>query len=467
MSTLIPVAEHTTLLDWLLRPFARIRAGEGPQALLMMLCIFLVLTSYYLMKTAREGLILTGGGFGLRGEELKSYSGAAMAVALVALVPAYAALASRVRRLRLINVSHAIVIASLLGFFVLARAGAPIGLAFFVWIGLVNMFVVAQFWSYANDLYSEEQGRRLFAIIAIGGSIGAVVGPELAKLATTYTLLPCAAVLLAASLAVFNVIERLHARRAPANDVGRQPIDGSRVIDLLRRDRVVLLIAALVFVAELVKTNGEYVLSSAATSHALQAVPATAHPELVGAARDAAITADRRELIKAFYSNFFLWVNLISLAVQAFAVSRILEKLGVRGALFVMPVIALGAYGAIAAIGGIALVRAAKVAENATEYSVQNTVRQALFLKTGRPVKYKVKAAIDTFVVRAADTLSALFVWLSVALGMDGRGLAIINLALIGVWLAIAVAISRRHANAAPPRVGSTPSLDPRNQETR
>ena len=445
MAVHAPIAERSGWLEWMLRPFSKVRPGEGPQAALLLACIFLVLTSYYLMKTAREGLILSRTTFGIRSEELKSYAGGAMALLLIAIVPAYGALANRVARLRLINVSYAIVIGCLVAFYVAAELGVSIGLAFFVWIGIVNMFLIAQFWSYANDLYTEEQGKRLFALIAIGGSLGGVVGPRLASLASTFQLLPFAAVLLVACLVLFNVVEHVHGRHATP-DIAHEPIDGEGGFALVLRDRYLLLIAAVVLVAELVKTNGEFVLSRTATDYAAAAVPATAHAGLTGAARAAAIAADRREVIKAFYGSFFFWVNAASLVVQAFAVSRLIHKAGVRRSLYVMPVIALGGYAAIAAIGGHVLVRAAKIAENSTEYSVQNTVRQALFLPTGRDAKYKAKAAIDTFVVRVADSVSALLVWIGAhELHAGVRDFALVNLGLVVVWLAIVRSIARRH----------------------
>jgi AAA family ATP:ADP antiporter len=131
-----------------------VRSGEGVVALLMLLCVFLILTAYYVMKTAREGLILSGGMFGLAGDELKIYASGAMALLLIGVVPAYGALANRVKRIRLINVSYIIVVGCLIAFAVLGRAGVPVGLAFFIWLGLVNVFLIAQFWSYANDLYT-------------------------------------------------------------------------------------------------------------------------------------------------------------------------------------------------------------------------------------------------------------------------------------------------------------------------
>jgi AAA family ATP:ADP antiporter len=422
-----------SLFDRALRPFGHVKDGEGPIVALLLACVFVILSSYYLMKTAREGLILSGDTFGLRGEELKSYAGGAMAVLLLAVVPGYDALASRVARLRLINVSYAIVIGCLIAFFAAARAGLTIGLPFFVWIGIVNMFLIAQFWSYANDLYSEEQGKRLFAIIATGGSLGAVLGPQLAKLGSTYALLPMAAALLVVCVALFNLIERVHRRDPQPHDHADEPISGEGGFALVLRDRYLLLIAALVLVAELVKTTGEYVLSATAAQHASHL----------------ATEAARREDIKAFYGDFFFWVNLTSFLIQALLVSRLIQKLGVR-ALFVLPLVALGGYTAIAAVGGVALIRIAKIAENSTEYSVQNTVRQTLFLPTDRAVKYKAKAAIDTFVVRTADSLSGLLVWVGIhALGFGLRGFAFTNVGLTLVWIAIAIGIARRHTRLA------------------
>ena len=444
-------------LDRVLRPFARVEPGEGLVALLMAACVFLILTSYYLMKTAREGLILAGGTFGLGGDELKTYASGAMALLFVGIVPAYSRFANRVRRIRLINVSYAIVMGCLAVFFVFGRAGVPVGLPFFIWLGLVNVFLIAQFWSYANDLYTEEQGKRLFAIIATGGSLGAIAGPYLAKLAETFTVMLIAAGILAGCIALFGLIERLHHQQARDARVAAAPIEGEGGFGLVLRDRYLLLIGVMLLVLNLVNTTGEYVLSNAVRDHAYQVVPATAHAELADAgARAAAIEADRREVIKAFYADFFTWVNLVGFLIQAFLVSRVIQHIGVRRALFVMPVIAFGAYGAIGLVGGIALVRAAKIAENSTDYSLQNTVRQALFLPTSRAVKYKAKAAIDTFFVRAGDTLSAVLVGLGVhQLGLSGPELAFVNMGLVVVWIALAAGIARRHrALSAEPEPG-------------
>ena len=416
----------------LVRAFARVEPGEGAIAVLMLSCLFLLLCSYYLMKTAREGMILSQGGLGLSGQELKAYASGAMALLLVGAVPVYDAIADRVTRIRLINISYVAVLVTLLVFFALDKLGVPIGLPFFVWIGLVNVFLVAQFWSYANDIYTEQQGQRLFALIAIGGSLGGVFGPPLAALAPSHGLLLLAAVLVVPCVLLFNVIDRLHLRTPSAPASARRPIDGAGGFRLLLNDRYLGLVAALVFLAAVVKTIGEFVLSDVVAQHAQAVAPHDA--------------GQRTELIEHFYSGFFFWVNLTSFAIQAFVVSRVIDRFGVRKALFLMPVVALGAYGAVAAVGGIAIVRIAKIAENSTDYSLENTLRQALFLPTGRAAKYKAKAAIDTFGVRTGDTVAALTIWGSLHfLGMHGRGLSVVNIGLVAVWLVIAVALVRRH----------------------
>jgi AAA family ATP:ADP antiporter len=100
---------------------------------------------------------------------MKSYIGAGQALVFLLLVPLYSAYASRTNRIRLINGVLAFFISNLAGFYILARMHFPhLGVAFFLWVGLFNLMLVAQFWALASDIYSEEQGKRLFAIVGIG-----------------------------------------------------------------------------------------------------------------------------------------------------------------------------------------------------------------------------------------------------------------------------------------------------------
>jgi AAA family ATP:ADP antiporter len=168
-------------------------------------------------------------------------------------------------------------------------------------------------------------------------------------------------------------------------------------------------------------------------------------------AEDRALRSARSEVIGAFYGNFFFWVNLVGVLVQMFLVSRVLKYLGVRTALFVLPVIAFGGYAAIGLIGGLTVLRIAKTAENSVDYSLQNTVKQALFLPTSREAKYKAKAAIDTFFVRFGDTASALIVFFGLhTLALGARSFALVNVALVGVWIVLNVGIAREHRKIVP-----------------
>ena len=162
----------TRPLERMLRLFSDVREGEGPRLLALTLNVFLILVAYYVMKPVREVLILAQPG----GAELKSYAYAAQAVLLIVLVPLYGAVAARLPRRRLINVVTALFIACLPVFYMLAERGVVVGLVFFLWIGVFSLMVIAQFWAYANDLYTPAAGKRLFAVIAFGASAGAVAG---------------------------------------------------------------------------------------------------------------------------------------------------------------------------------------------------------------------------------------------------------------------------------------------------
>jgi AAA family ATP:ADP antiporter len=156
-----------------------------------------------------------------------------------------------------------------------------------------------------------------------------------------------------------------------------------------------------------------------------------------------------------FYSDFFSVVNVTGLLLQLFVVSRILKFAGVRIAIMVLPVIALIGYGCLAFLPILAVVRWAKTAENATDYSLQNTVRNVLFLPTTREEKYKAKQAIDSFFVRAGDVLQAVLVYVGASvLHLQTRQFAIANMVLVGVWLVLAVMIGREYRRLAEAAAG-------------
>lgn len=444
-------------LDRVLGLFADVRGGEAATALLLMLNIFLLLASYYLLKTIREPLILAAPG---GGAEVKSYAAAAIAGLLIILVPMYSALASRVSRVRLINFVTLFFIACLMAFFILSRTGVPIGVAFFIWVGIFNLMVIAQLWAFANDVYTVDEGKRLFAIVGFGASLGAIAGSfvtgQLVKLYGPYPFMLGAAGLLAVCMALTNMVSARERRArkgepqtaegvaaaggatggSPSTDEG---LRGRSGFALVFADRYLLLIGILMLLVNLVNTNGEYILGKTVV---------TLYTAAHGAA--AAGGLDEKKVIGEFYGNYFTIVNVLSAIIQAFVVSRVLKYFGVRVALLVLPAVALVGYGAMAFVPLLAFIRGAKLAENSLDYSLQNTTRNALYLPTSREAKYKAKQANDTFFVRSGDVISAGIVFAGTTwLGFAARQFALVNVALVLVWLLIAIALGRRFRRLA------------------
>ncbi|MCB9730015.1 MAG: hypothetical protein H6746_16215 [Deltaproteobacteria bacterium] len=447
-----------SLFERFLALFAEVRAGEGLLVTVLALDVFLVLVAYYLVKVVREPLILVGGG-----AELKSYAAAGQAVLLIGVVKAIDVMARRFGRLRLMATSWLFFASNLVLFYFLALWDVPIGFVFFLWVGVFSVSVLAQFWSFANDLYTPAQGKRLFAIVGIGASAGAVFGSKLADLLidpsatadgadrSLYRLMLYAAGILLVALALTAFADKRAGDVEPREASAEQPvpdrIGGPTALTLIRRDRYLLLIALLVLLLNWVNSTGEYILSRMVEGAAHEA--SAAAWEAGRAAATMAESAFREGFEKTyigdFYATFFTWVNALGAGIQLFLVSRILRYVGVRVAIMVLPTIALIGYGAILVLPVLAVARVAKIAENSIDYSLQNTAQQALFLVTSRAAKYKAKAFIDTVMKRAGDVLQALVVWVGTSLAFGIRHFVIVAMVLAVCWLITAIAIGRRH----------------------
>jgi AAA family ATP:ADP antiporter len=426
--------------------FAPVRKGEGLTSVLLMMNVFLLLTAYYIIKPVREALIL-----GELGPEVKAYAGAAQALLFLFIVPIYSRIASRVDRVRLINGVTAFFISNLLVFYSMGQAQMQVGMLFFLWVGLFNLMLIAQFWAFANDVYTQEQGKRLFAIIGIGSSLGGIFGARLAsglfKPIGPYTMMLVTAGMLGVCIILTSWVNHRERRAIAKNNRpqnNRRHADETRLAPtggfaLVFKSRYLFLIAMLILLANLVNTTGEFILGKAVSQHA----------KAVLGAPGSAVEA----YIGSFYADFFFWVNVMSAGLQMFAVSRIIKRFDIRPALFFLPVIALGSYALLAFVPILSFIRIAKIAENSTDYSIQNTARHALFLNTNRESKYKAKTAIDSFFWRAGDALSALLVFVGTQLAFDIRNFALVNIVLVGVWLYVAYGITRidrRRTDAQP-----------------
>jgi AAA family ATP:ADP antiporter len=443
-----------SLLDRALRIFTDVRKGEGVTGLLMLVSIFLILTAYYLLKPAREGLLATAGIESLSKIELKAYTSFGQGLILLGVVPAYSSLVSGVSRRRLITWVTLFFIGNLVVFWLLQPGlifdKVPyLGIAYYLWVGIFNLLVIAQFWSFAADIYSEERGERLFPMIAIGASAGAVFGSWLTdvlvpKVLGTYSLLLLAAAILAGSMALSRVADvRGPAGAGPEGGnpgESEEPKDKHGAYKLVFSSRFLIATAFFIMVLNWVNTNGENSLYGAITDAVGREM---AEANVVDGAAREAFEADRTT---QFYGNFQFWVNVIGLVLQSFVASRLLKYGGFGVILLMLPVVALTSYTLMAIIPVLAVIKVMKIAENATDYSVNNTAKQVLWLPTSREVKYKAKAAIDTLFVRFGDGLAALTVFALVSqLKLPVRAIFVLNIALVVVWIVLGVVVVREH----------------------
>ena len=336
--------------------------------------------------------------------------------------------------------------ASLVAFYFGGMAGLREGVAFYIWIGLVNFFIVSVFWQFANDLCTEAQGKRLFPFIGVGQSLGAWVGAAavapLVQLLhyTPYTLMLLGAGVLLAALATTLMAHRQHTDRGDgaADDRGNEPLGPEGGFELIARDRYLLWIAVLVILLNVVNTTGQYVLNRLVVDEAAARF---------GTGENA--IAASRQFVTAFSGSLTAAVNLVGLILQLFVTSRLIRWIGVSGALFVLPAVALVNYSIIVAAPVLAVILIGKILENSTDYSIQNTLRQALFLPTSREAKYKAKAAIDTFFTRVGDVVSAGAVGFGQFTGITVAGFATMNVGLTIAWLGIAGLIVRERRRGA------------------
>jgi AAA family ATP:ADP antiporter len=356
-------------------------------------------------------------------------------VLLLGFVAIYGALAQRVGRLKLLVSVYLFFVLDLLVFAALSSHAELIAVPFYLWVGIYNYTSIAQFWALAADIFTREQGTRLFAVLGLGSSLGAVFGSWCSKLLVPLgpgALMLGAAVLLLACTGSLAFIELRHRKRATVEQVNESKpvLSGGSAFSLLLSDKYLLLLAALTLIINWVNTNGEYIFDRSVLEYVHSAgVSGAASHRIVGEMK----------------ASYFYWTNVFSVVLQMFVVSRLLTRIGVRAVLFFPPIFAFCGYAGIFALPTLGLIRAVKITENSLDYSLENTARQALYLVTSRAEKYVGKTAVDSFFVRLGDVLSALVVWVGSRLALPIAAFGAINLVLVAVWLVAVFSMGRAH----------------------
>lgn len=402
-------------------PFAEVKPEEILPTLLLAARIFIILFGYYLLKPVREALILEHGT-----PELRSYALATQAVVLLIAVPLYSYFFhNRVGEVLYRSITTFFAL-NLLIFYLLGIYGFPIGFIFFVWLGIFSIGQVAQFWALAADVHSVSAGQRVFSIIALGGSLGAVLGSQSAHrlfpLLGSHGMLLLAAMLLLLTTLIYKRSGMEAAM--PHSSTNHEPYHVGGGFTVVLRSSYLRLVAIFIILLNLINSTGEFIFAKMVVQQAELAVTTGGIKSVV---------------IGEIYSDFFMWVNIFGLFFQAFVVSRLFRYIGVHWSVMILPVVATIGYGIIAFFPVFTVVRAIKILENSTDYSIQQTTRHALFLPVAQNAKYEGKTAIETFFWRFGDLLHAALIYSGTHwFGLSVYQFAMVNMTIALFWIVLA-----------------------------
>ncbi|MBV9017303.1 MAG: MFS transporter [Alphaproteobacteria bacterium] len=407
-----------------------VRREELPVVLWCWLYIFAVLSSYYIMRPIRDEMGVAGGVNNLPW----LFTGTLIGMVVVN-VP-FAWLVKNLPRSRFIPLTYRFFALNIVLFAIALHFADQaqtiwIGRIFFIWVSVYNLFVVSIFWQLNVDLFTPEQGKRLFGFIAAGATIGAIVGAavtaSLARLVSPIVLLLGAAVLL--EVAVFAVARlsrlspSLHHQPAAAARAEERPIGGGVLSGITRAFSSLYLVNVSLFLMLFAITSTVlYFQQAGIVSQSF---------------------ADRGAQT-AFFATVDLLVNTLTLVIQLFLTGRIVLWLGVALALAFLPALTVLGFGALAAAPTLSAIATFQVLRRAGDYGIARPTREVLFTVVPREDRYKAKGFIDTFVYRLGDQVGA---WGVAAFRWFGAGaaeLALIAIPIAFLWLLNALWLGRR-----------------------
>jgi len=396
--------------------------------------IFCILGSYYIMRPIRDQAGVAGGV-----QNLQWLFTGTLVVMLLLNIP-FAYLVRRLPRHRFIAITYHFFAGNILLFAALFQAadGAQavwVGRGFFIWVSAFNLFVISMFWQLNVDVFSPEQGKRLFGLIAAGATLGAIVGSavtaSLARHVPPMVLLLGAAALL--EVAVFSAGRLSRLAQAVAG-AAEAPIGGAVLAGVTHVVRSPYLLNV-----------GVFLLLFSITSTFLYFQQAT----IVGAAfRDRAAQT-------AFFATVDLLVNVLTLIVQLFLTARIVVLLGVALTLGVLPALTIVGFGALALLPTVMAVAAFQVVRRAADYAVARPARELLYTVASREDRYKAKSLIDTVVYRTGDQVGAWSATLLRAVGLGAPQVSFAAIPLAALWLVNALWLGRRQERLAERQAGS------------
>jgi AAA family ATP:ADP antiporter len=404
-----------------------LRPGEAPGLLAAFAYHFLLFTAYAILRPIRDSMGVGGGA-----ENLPDLFGWTL-VCMLAAVPLFGWVSGRFRRSVFLPWTYAFFASHLAVFWVLltlGERGEATARVFFVWVSVFNLFVVAVFWSFMADLFSKEQGKRLFAFITAGATAGQLAGSAIttfsAQAVGEVNLLLVSAAILVSTTVLMRFLLGWSARqggggeRSEERPMGGNPFAGLR---LVMTSPYLAGIAAFVFLMAAVNTF----------LYLQQA-------ELLG------IHYPDGDARTAFLGGIELTMSFLTLALQFFAVGRLTRRFGVAAMIVVVPLFVAAGFLLIAASPTLFTLVGVFIARRVGQYAIVRPCREMLYTTLDRESKYKAKNVNDTLVYRTSDFV--------VAKARDGivsawsasaSTLALVGAAVAVAWALVAFLLGRAH----------------------
>ena len=449
------------MIDRLLRRAVDIEDGEVRPMLWACLYCFFVLASFYVLRPLREEMGIAGGIKNLP----RMYLGTLAATIIT--VPLFSALVGRFSRRRFIPIAYRFFALNLVGFFLLfqwlpedSRVWAA--RVFYVWLSVFNLFVVSVFWGYMADIFTSGQGKRLFGLVAAGGTLGGIAGAGFTSLVVqrvgTHAMFLIAALVVEAAVQAFGMLDRLPVLLGEARNLS---LDGfvEKVAAVAakkeeRLDRTGWL-GGFTLVA-----RSPYLLFYCLFMLLFTNSSTFAYFEQARFVKAASADPASRT---AIFANIDLYVNMLALAVQMFLTGRVVRWLGLGGALCILPFLSLGGFWALLAWPTLTTLIAFQVLRRGSDYAVSKPTREVLFTVLPREEKYKAKSFIDTFVYRGGDAVNANLYDVLTAAGDPARRVAWFSVPVTALWIGVSLLLSRRQQRlAAAPATGTAaPAASP------
>lgn len=419
-------------LDALLDSAFRIRPGEAERVGLMFLYLMCVVSMFVVGRTVRDTLFLSR--FDL---SYLPYMYVAVAGFVALASYGYSRVVNRYRRDRLVFATSIIFTGAVAGFWILLRlrlAGSWLYPTLYVLIEIIGTLSIIQFWTFANDIYSSREAKRLFGVIGAGGVIsnilcGFVIGGVAPLVGSENLLLGCAALLSACGMIALRLgkvarVELEQAGRKPSKKIGLTKDTGT-----VLHSRHLQYIALIVIITFFTVTIVDYQFKLIA-KHSYDEAG-----------------------LAAYFGYFYGFCGIISSFVQFFLVSRVLERGGVVISLAILPIsliLGTGSLLFVPMISALAAVTVAKGAENIFRYTVNDATTQLLYVPVPSHQRGRAKAFIDGILKPFAQAAAGLLliVFRSQLSDAGVVNLAWLDLGLLGIWIAAVVAIRREYVKS-------------------